>query len=414
MPISFQCPSCLVDITLPDQYAGKKARCKECNFKLVVPAAAAEPPAENAATIRFVCSSCQRVLRVPGKFAGRQSKCPGCSNPVTVPATSTGADAAAPPAPSGDPWAIDGAPAPTQAAGAEPFGAAVLAAASGPPDGGIILEGDPRSWRATAAGLMTMWWGSALHLTVYFLAFAILAGLLFLRSRALREFLSPFADDRGVDQSSAIDSGLAFVLLIAFLLMGVAALIGMLLRLIGCIRMLAVPVGKLYAIVILLCELAPFLACGTGVGFSIYSIFDRHADDFATFISSMALTYLASCGSVATAILGLVFLLLFLARIGSILGSKDVVPAVINYVCWLLGGFGFLVLVSIGFYVLVRFLASSADGLPAKGGATTAELVGLLLALVYFVVPLIIWVKYQVMLSTTAAAIRRRAGSVFA
>src|SRR5262245_22833586 len=39
MPISFDCPSCRVRMTLPDQYAGQKARCKACGHKLIVPAA---------------------------------------------------------------------------------------------------------------------------------------------------------------------------------------------------------------------------------------------------------------------------------------------------------------------------------------------------------------------------------------
>jgi uncharacterized protein (DUF983 family) len=41
MPIKFHCPSCRVGITLPDEYAGLKAKCKACGYKLIVPGAAA-------------------------------------------------------------------------------------------------------------------------------------------------------------------------------------------------------------------------------------------------------------------------------------------------------------------------------------------------------------------------------------
>jgi hypothetical protein len=37
MSIVFHCPACRAPITLPDEYAGLKARCKACGHKLVVP-----------------------------------------------------------------------------------------------------------------------------------------------------------------------------------------------------------------------------------------------------------------------------------------------------------------------------------------------------------------------------------------
>jgi DNA-directed RNA polymerase subunit RPC12/RpoP len=43
MPISFACPSCQKNMTVPDQYAGQKARCKGCGHKLIVPTARPAP-----------------------------------------------------------------------------------------------------------------------------------------------------------------------------------------------------------------------------------------------------------------------------------------------------------------------------------------------------------------------------------
>jgi hypothetical protein len=37
MPIQFNCPACQTQISLPDEYAGLKARCKACDHKLIVP-----------------------------------------------------------------------------------------------------------------------------------------------------------------------------------------------------------------------------------------------------------------------------------------------------------------------------------------------------------------------------------------
>src|SRR5262245_56036972 len=121
-------------MTVPDQCAGQKGRCKACNHPLIVPAAAtaasAAATAGDTGPIRFLCPSCRRLLRVPARFAGRSSQCPGCSSPVVVPAAST-AEAPAPAPPPGDLWAPGAAP----PAGVDPASGAAPLPLAAPPDG---------------------------------------------------------------------------------------------------------------------------------------------------------------------------------------------------------------------------------------------------------------------------------------
>ncbi len=49
MPIQFQCPSCGNTISVADQHAGKRGRCKHCGHDITIPGAAAAQPAAVAA-----------------------------------------------------------------------------------------------------------------------------------------------------------------------------------------------------------------------------------------------------------------------------------------------------------------------------------------------------------------------------
>jgi len=353
--------------------------------------------------IRFSCRACQRVLRVGEQYAGRQSKCPGCSSPLKVPLVSevdlgsaTGATLP------GDPSAFDedaGAAAPTNDAAAAPWqGAATV-------DGENVLEGHPESWRTAAGGLRIVWWGSVLQMLVLVAVSLGIAALTVLRLRAISElFRDVFTDGRS-DRPALIDAPtLVLLLLLASLIMTVIGLIGVLLRIIGCIGLLAIPVGRLVAVMVVLCELAP-IACGIAV---IYSICRMLAEGESRYVESLAynivLVYLGSCGSAVIALLGLVFMLLLLARLGSALGSKELGPRIINFVGWFIGG-----IVAIGVVILARALFQVF--LAPDGPSIGADLVVAFTALVNLAIPLIIWGKYLGMLTAARMLIRRRVGA---
>ncbi len=66
--------------------------------------------------IEFPCDGCQQKLRVPDNSAGKQAKCPNCARILTIPASQTEEPAPAAPTPSNDPFDFGG---PT---GGEPAG----------------------------------------------------------------------------------------------------------------------------------------------------------------------------------------------------------------------------------------------------------------------------------------------------
>jgi DNA-directed RNA polymerase subunit RPC12/RpoP len=77
--ISFACPSCRTPITLGNEYAGQKARCKACGHKLIVPTAA--PPSDRPLDVLPVVQPPPRPRTVPGAnenpFADLDSSGPG-------------------------------------------------------------------------------------------------------------------------------------------------------------------------------------------------------------------------------------------------------------------------------------------------------------------------------------------------
>jgi hypothetical protein len=123
MPIKFQCPHCQRWLTVTDQLAGKKGKCKTCNQVVTVPAASAtapaakkpagangtaapsppppvdaeaeaaallseRPPEEEAAapqTVDFACPNCDAQLHLAAELAGRNAPCPECKRIFKVP-----------------------------------------------------------------------------------------------------------------------------------------------------------------------------------------------------------------------------------------------------------------------------------------------------------------------------------------
>lgn len=82
-----QCSSCGTQYKIPDEMAGKMAKCKKCGQAISIPAAETSiPPGSEKETIKYACPQCKGKLENPGTMGGRQDKCPlcGCLHPVPL------------------------------------------------------------------------------------------------------------------------------------------------------------------------------------------------------------------------------------------------------------------------------------------------------------------------------------------
>jgi len=114
MPLKFTCPHCKKNLSVKEEFAGKRGTCPACKKLIVVPnkatrqaaapvrnkldleSLAAETLAEKkqsaaAATIEVTCSWCDHVFKAPADLAGKQSPCPECRRIVKVPVPKEGA-----------------------------------------------------------------------------------------------------------------------------------------------------------------------------------------------------------------------------------------------------------------------------------------------------------------------------------
>jgi hypothetical protein len=335
--------------------------------------------------IRFLCTQCNKRLTVPDQYAGRKAKCPNCAGPIMVPAAE--APVAAPAAvAAANPWAVDDGD-PNLAAPSE-----ASTAASG--RGAIV--GDRESWRSAALGLAGIWWGAAMHMFVYF----VLAGTL-----ATQVLLAMIGEPNALAKSI----GPTTAMLVA-LGLGALTLLGMVLRLIGCARLMAIPMAKLLAILVFLCEFAAAAALAIA-GWAYYNgnhsssslVYDLE-DEAAAMGLSMALAYLAVFAAGAAMLVGTVFLLIFLARLGSLLGDKSVGLRIMYFLIFLVGGIIGMVVLIVGSFVLAFSALSSGDGM-----AAVVMFVLRIMRIVTLVLPLVIGMSFLGLLSTADTAIRKNA-----
>jgi hypothetical protein len=288
----------------------------------------------------------------------------------------------------GNPWAFEGG---------EPA-AAVPGGAPEPEAEGAVPKEERPYWRATAGGLGTVWWGTALQLTVFVIVFGGMASLigfaiisdmtgigLEMLQLALREIFKVVAKE---------------VVVLGILGLAGIVVLGVLLRVIGFARTLAVPsaMGKLYAVIIFLCELAP-------LGFAVFRYLSmRHAelelDWLFDFFRTLALGGLAP-------VLGLIFLMIFLTDISSNLGSTEIGPRVLGFIIWSVIGVIVLVAAHFGGMMYVDSVLQQEDITPHKLNVLRGVIIGWLAVMV--VVPIFITVKYLGMLATADTEIRRRA-----
>lgn len=83
--IKFHCPSCNHKFGAPDDYAGKRVRCSECQQPIRIPKAQEEPVQEKPGRIKFRCTKCNQKIGVPVDYIGKRVKCPKCHQPSVVP-----------------------------------------------------------------------------------------------------------------------------------------------------------------------------------------------------------------------------------------------------------------------------------------------------------------------------------------
>jgi DNA-directed RNA polymerase subunit RPC12/RpoP len=105
--IEFGCQNCGQKISVPKTYEGKEAKCPKCKNRIVVPARI-ESPEKSVSTIRFTCSTCKREIQEPESSRGKLIECPHCKAYVPVPLEETAAQKAAAPARPGEENNISG------------------------------------------------------------------------------------------------------------------------------------------------------------------------------------------------------------------------------------------------------------------------------------------------------------------
>ena len=80
--IEFCCSNCDKRYSVPAEYAGKKARCRECNQTNVVPM---KDGNQVEKLIAIKCAKCSHQVKVKSKYAGKKLKCPKCASVIAVP-----------------------------------------------------------------------------------------------------------------------------------------------------------------------------------------------------------------------------------------------------------------------------------------------------------------------------------------
>lgn len=81
--INFTCGGCEKKYSVPEEYSGKKARCKQCSHTNTIPSN--DPVESPEPLIAFTCDQCGKNIRVKQEHAGKRVRCPGCAEVCTIP-----------------------------------------------------------------------------------------------------------------------------------------------------------------------------------------------------------------------------------------------------------------------------------------------------------------------------------------
>ncbi len=331
--------------------------------------------------IRLQCPQCRKALSVDQQYAGRSLRCPGCSAAVKVPLpATTSAFTPATPAPTME-FAFD-APTTTHENAAPP-----------------LPEGVRDAWHTTAAGLKTVWLGTALQALSAFIFLLLVIALVFTAgnvSALLARLIDAAAGGNPAESTEGFrsfadakkDSGyllIAVLVVLGFIALG--ALFGIYLRVLGFARCLAVPSGgaKVFVLVAFLCEVAIVAGQGVAIGSSFTS---NSIGNIGGAVANLA------------SFVGLLSLLLFLRQVGVALHSPLIPGKVLRYFLTLLGG---VIAIALGIGLIFLLFVTGM----AENGAMNLG-IGIAFLGTVFAVSLTLLILYLLLLTATADEIRKR------
>jgi DNA-directed RNA polymerase subunit RPC12/RpoP len=109
--IRFVCSVCGASRKVPDDMAGRKIKCQDCQEMARVPegetSGGERTDAGNRQGVVISCPSCKQKLKVPDDAIGKAVKCPGCGDAIKVNAPATELEPEIKPAPTAGPFLVD-------------------------------------------------------------------------------------------------------------------------------------------------------------------------------------------------------------------------------------------------------------------------------------------------------------------
>jgi hypothetical protein len=91
MALRFACPRCGMQLSAPEDCAGRSSKCRACGQTFQVPAPVALLiTAPSSPPIRCRCPRCQQSLEAPAAQAGQKTNCPTCGQRIQLPALPAG------------------------------------------------------------------------------------------------------------------------------------------------------------------------------------------------------------------------------------------------------------------------------------------------------------------------------------
>jgi len=328
-------------------------------------------------SITFQCPRCRKPLKVPDDYAGRNCKCTGCSATLTVPPASHADDA--------NPFGFSSSQQMIGSVAGRSVGSAATEEDNDDSPARLHLR-QAYGWQSVAGGLNQIWLGTCVQVLSATVVFLMMVALLLTGAKFLERINEGV--DSPVDPRGAVGvAGLAGVGCVAILV-----LIGLGLRLVGFFRCLGTPKAsgtRGLAFMAVGCELATL--GGTllsSVGGYLYPV----------------LGWIGNIVGLTASLGGVVFLLLFLHKVGLAVGSRQLPARVRHFATWFVGGLMGLVLLSgVSYGMIVAHKILSA--------LIVLSFPGVLLFFVTLIgIPLTIFMKYLGTIAIASDELKKRTG----